>query len=311
MDPALKQFALSRSPLLFPTAWPTDYLGAVFAEVASSCDCGEPLCWTAALDLDRRHRRRRRRHRRAIALRRHSFAAARHSGAALAHGLADGGARLRRARLLRARSLAARAQGRISFSRFLRLPGFRMTRRCRPGSLPPTALGLHFFQHRLPAFNWTVAALVWAYAVIVALILNFHYFTGYAGFLHHMPSDAPRGMAYFWGRRYVAFPILGLLLCVVFSRKAAPVFAAGTFVTALLLAALCIRFWDGRAPFQRLIDSAKHPPELMALIDSRPGEILWVDGLTEAWYLAGRPQWASAAAGRQHHLLRRACAAIS
>jgi hypothetical protein len=35
------------------------------------------------------------------------------------------------------------------------------------------------------------------------------------------------------------------------------------------------------------------PPELMGLIASRNGEVLWIDGLGEAWFLAGRPQWST------------------
>ncbi len=36
-----------------------------------------------------------------------------------------------------------------------------------------------------------------------------------------------------------------------------------------------------------------HPPALMHAIAGRPGPVLWIGGLQEAWYLTGRPQWAS------------------
>jgi len=64
-------------------------------------------------------------------------------------------------------------------------------------------------------------------------------------------------------------------------------------IMALLLCIAAARFWDDRGPFQKLIDAGAHPPALMQVIAQRPGEILWVDGLAEAWYLTGRPQWAS------------------
>ncbi|MGA3302116.1 MAG: hypothetical protein ABSC72_02385 [Methylovirgula sp.] len=292
MDPSLKQFALSRSPLLFPTAWPTEYLGAVFAEVAA-------LAIAASLYA----RRLRWILIGAIVAGISGIAAQSLFGDILSLLLVIQAQLWRMAWLMAALGSVALALCALRLWRqgpcahivlaLLSVAWISNDAPVSAGLLAAAALGLHSFQTRLPAFNWKIAALVWAYACIVALILNIHYVTGYAGFLHHMPAEAPRGLEYFWARRYVAFPVLGLLLVVVFSRKAAPLVAAGTIVTALLLAILCVRLWDARAPFQKLIDAAKHPPELTALIDSRPGEILWVDGLTEAWYLAGRPQWAS------------------
>ncbi len=110
----------------------------------------------------------------------------------------------------------------------------------------------------------------------------------------HMPADAPHGMAYFWGRRYVAFPILGLAAA---AGLHAPDLASRRHGNRALGAAAdrCRRALLGwpRSRSKRCMDSAQHPAALTALLASRPGEVLWVDGLTEAWYLAGRPQWAS------------------
>lgn len=41
------------------------------------------------------------------------------------------------------------------------------------------------------------------------------------------------------------------------------------------------------------MEANRPPPGLMALIDQRQGEVLWIDGLAEAWFLLARPQWAS------------------
>jgi hypothetical protein len=64
-------------------------------------------------------------------------------------------------------------------------------------------------------------------------------------------------------------------------------------LATLVLCFAAIRLWDGRGTFQKMIDSGQHPAALTALLADRPGEVLWVDGLTEGWYLAGRPQWGS------------------
>jgi hypothetical protein len=34
------------------------------------------------------------------------------------------------------------------------------------------------------------------------------------------------------------------------------------------------------------------PQAIMHVIDGRKGEVLWMDGLAEAWFLVHRPQWA-------------------
>lgn len=293
IDPALKSFALDHSPLLFPTAWPAEYLGAVFAEVASLAIAAslysQRLRWILIG---------------AIAVGIGGIAAQSLFGDILSLLLVIQAQLWRMAWLMAALASVALALCALALWRqgpkahvilaLLTLAWLSNDVPVSAAFFAGAALFIHFCERRVPiTLNWTVAAMVWAYACTVALVLNAHYLIGYAVFWQHMPSDAPRGMAYFWARRYIAFPVLGLLLCLVFTRKPSRVMTAGAVAAAVLLAVMCIRFWDGRSPFQRLIDSARHPPELTALLASRPGEILWVDGLTEAWYLAGRPQWAS------------------
>ncbi len=156
------------------------------------------------------------------------------------------------------------------------------------------ALAVRFGERniRLP-MTWPIARAVWACAFAVALFWNAHYFINYGSFLATFPSDRPFGISYFWNRRYLAFPLLALVLALAFARRPShPLWGAQCAVTLLLILAV-IRFWDERPPFQRMLDANVHPPELMALIASRSGEVLWIDGLVEAWFLTGRPQWAS------------------
>jgi hypothetical protein len=46
-----------------------------------------------------------------------------------------------------------------------------------------------------------------------------------------------------------------------------------------------------------MMEASRAPPDIMRLIDQRQGEVLWIDGLAEAWFILGRPQWASALQG--------------
>jgi hypothetical protein len=41
------------------------------------------------------------------------------------------------------------------------------------------------------------------------------------------------------------------------------------------------------------MEASRAPPNIIRLIDQRQGEVLWIGGLSEAWFFLGRPQWAS------------------
>jgi hypothetical protein len=41
------------------------------------------------------------------------------------------------------------------------------------------------------------------------------------------------------------------------------------------------------------MEASRVPPDIMRLIDRRQGEVLWIDAMSEAWFILGRPQWAS------------------
>lgn len=156
------------------------------------------------------------------------------------------------------------------------------------------ALGLHYGRKSL---NWQpsprAVMLVWAAAGLFALYANVGYLTGFAHFVAQMPAGAEPGYSYFWNQRYLAFPALILLTMLMLPQRASLLVRTGRALTALALAGAALYFWDGRSAFQRMVDAQEHPPELMRAIAARPGEILWIGGFGEAWYLTGRPQWVS------------------
>jgi hypothetical protein len=55
--------------------------------------------------------------------------------------------------------------------------------------------------------------------------------------------------------------------------------------------------WDIRTPRDVAGDTAGAAPALRALLASRPGEVLWLDGRFETWSLAGRPNWVTTMQG--------------
>jgi hypothetical protein len=60
-----------------------------------------------------------------------------------------------------------------------------------------------------------------------------------------------------------------------------------------LLFAAAIVFWGQRTPGQCLIEAGHPPAEILQLVNEQKGEVLWIDGSAEAWYMLGRPQWAT------------------
>jgi hypothetical protein len=62
----------------------------------------------------------------------------------------------------------------------------------------------------------------------------------------------------------------------------------------LVVAASWRQEWD---PFRKALARAGRQDDLVALLAERPGPILWLGGNQEAWYWAGRPNWAAGVQG--------------
>ena len=66
-----------------------------------------------------------------------------------------------------------------------------------------------------------------------------------------------------------------------------------------LLAACCaaVLLWDGRAREERMVDARPELSALRAALGSGRGDVLWVDGASETWFLARRPSFFNAVQG--------------
>jgi hypothetical protein len=292
MAPDLKALAASRSPHLFPTLWPIEFVGPMLAEAAS-------LLIAASFFTGRR---------RLILI---AVLLAGIGGIAVQAIFADYLSVLlviqaqlwRLAWITAAVGGAALAFCALTFWRdgppshtvlaLLVLAWLAADEPLAAGTFACAAVAVHFYGRRVKLLlTWNAAAFCWGVACILALGLNAHYLAGYADFIAGLPTKALEGSHYFWVDRCVAFPILGAILFLSFSQKSR---ATGTIlvVITLSLCALAFRLWDDRTPFQKMIDAGKHPPGLMQTIASRTGAVLWLDGMSEAWYLTGRSQWAT------------------
>jgi hypothetical protein len=51
--------------------------------------------------------------------------------------------------------------------------------------------------------------------------------------------------------------------------------------------------WSSRPLAAVDMETLDPPPEFASLLDKRPGDVLWIDGKSEAWQMLRRPQWVS------------------
>jgi hypothetical protein len=291
MDPALKAFAADRSPLLFPSHWPISYVGLVAAQAASLLVAASTFTGRQRLILVA-----------ALAVGIIGIAAQMIFGDYLSLVLVIQGQLWRTAWLTAAMGAVA-----------LVLCALALWREGAKGHVTLALLALSWMANETPDVGvfFAVAAVIshfvaipmsdgvrrvlvvtlWAVAIFEGIALNVHYFAGWYAFVAKIPHGDPHHIGYFWLRRYSAFPILAAVLFLALSRKAPRLMASIAVIAAVLLCTAAALTWDDRGAYQKMIDADEHPAELMRAIASRPGEVLWMDGAADAWYLAARPQW--------------------
>ncbi|MGH6841290.1 MAG: hypothetical protein ACREDV_04245, partial [Methylocella sp.] len=156
------------------------------------------------------------------------------------------------------------------------------------------ALALHFGAKQFaPAIKPQYALATWVFTVVAGAIWQLR--------LVWQPWQiamaAPAGYgdpALVLLKGFLAFPVCGLAAYFAIVR---PRFASLLqTIFALLLVAAVVPFWDRRSPAQQMEES-RSPLGLMRLIDQRQGEVLWIGGWAEPWFMLGRPQWATSLQG--------------
>src|SRR3984893_6628470 len=159
------------------------------------------------------------------------------------------------------------------------------------GSAAILALSFHFGAKRFaPLLKPQYVLATWIFTVAVVTIWNIRIFA----YLWEIVMAAPAGydnLNFVLIRKLLAFPVcaLAVYLAIVKPRMG-PLAQKGC---AIVLLAAFFFLWDRRPPAERMMEASRAPPDLMRLIDRRQGEVLWIDGLSEAWFILGRPQWAS------------------
>lgn len=157
------------------------------------------------------------------------------------------------------------------------------------------ALSLHFgAKWFAPSLKPQYVPATWVFTIAIATIWSIRHF----GYLWEFAAAAPAGydnINFVFVRQLLAFPLCALsVYFVIANPRIGPLVQNGCAIV-LLAAFFCL--WDRRPPAERMMEASRAPPDVMRLIDQRLGEVLWIDGPAEAWYILGRPQWASALQG--------------
>jgi hypothetical protein len=154
------------------------------------------------------------------------------------------------------------------------------------------ALCFHFGAQRFaPLLKPQYVFATWIFSVAVATIWNVRIFA----YLWEIAVAAPAGydnINFVLIRKLLAFPLCALAVYFAIAKpRRGPLVQKKGCAIVLLAAFFCL--WDRRPPAERMMEASRAPPDIMRLIDRRRGEVLWIDGMSEAWFILGRPQWAS------------------
>ncbi len=153
------------------------------------------------------------------------------------------------------------------------------------------ALSLHFGAKRFaPSLRPQYVLATWIFTIAVATIWDIRLFVG----LWKFAAAAPAGydnLNFVVVRQLFAFPLCAL--AVYFAIVKPSVGPRVQKICAIVLLAAFFCLWDRRPPAERMMEASRAPPDIMRLIDQRQGEVLWINGMSEAWFVLGRPQWAS------------------
>ena len=144
--------------------------------------------------------------------------------------------------------------------------------------------------HFAPWFTPRRVATVWTFTLGVSAIWQLRLYA----YLWHFAMAAPAGYGnpeLVLMRGLLVLPLCALTVFFAIAKPRINPFLMGAGVAVLLAVALAL--WDHRTPAQRWMEESHPPPDIAALLDRHPGEVLWIDGLAETWFVLGRPQWAS------------------
>ena len=168
---------------------------------------------------------------------------------------------------------------------WINLESFPMGPLCALG-----ALGVFIGSPRLSFHLGRRAVLAaWAFCAIMALIDQGIAVTTLFAVLPGLPAGLRHAWAIVWPLGIATGPVV--LVAFAWTRwpDATPT-RLGAMAAVVIGAILVAAVWNDQLPGKADADAAAAKPDLIAMLASRPGPVLWTDG-DEAWYWSRRANW--------------------
>ncbi len=157
------------------------------------------------------------------------------------------------------------------------------------------ALYLYLCQNRYAnLLESRLLPVVWIFALCVSAIWQIRLFVSAWQYFAAAPAHYGYPLLIFV-KCLLTLPLCLLAASLAIAKPRAALALQTRAAVSLFPAAMLL--WDQRTPDQRFLETGHAPKEIMRLIDGHKGEVLWIGGFAEAWFLLGRPQWATPVQG--------------
>ena len=157
--------------------------------------------------------------------------------------------------------------------------------------LAVTAVGCHY---ALEPGRYVVSRLVLRLALSALAVVGIIGLAVTQISIHDVVASAPSDLQQ-EVRRTVAlldeYTPLAILAAVLMIRGWPRLGRASAGVLSVCVLVVAMLHWDQRSIANTFLDSGAGAPDLRRTIATRPGEVYWINGSREAWLWLGRPQW--------------------
>lgn len=138
-------------------------------------------------------------------------------------------------------------------------------------------------------FSRSFVVAIWIILLAMAIALKWQDAALALEFVRSMPATRTDMTGPLWRAGVLPWPFV--LVAVAWARWPGTRFETLLAASLLVLLALLIALtWDARSPASKRVASNVHDAVLERMTASKPGEVLWLNG-DEEWYWLGRPQW--------------------
>jgi hypothetical protein len=134
-----------------------------------------------------------------------------------------------------------------------------------------------------------------AWAATAGLTLHFYYLVleNFVRFAAALPTTWAAAVVFGLHSDVFAVPLCAAAAVWFWCASRLQLPAAARFAAALGIIVLAVSLWSSRPRAALDLERLRNPSEFAEVLNKKRGEVLWVDGKSEAWHVLGWPQWLS------------------